>query len=363
MKEVLLSLKRLDWVLVACALLLFSIGILSIYSSSIGKDDFSNFQKQIIFGIFGFLLMFGLSFFNWRLLRDDPYFIVALYFLGLFALAGLFFFAPEIRGVKKWYQLGPFSLDPAEFLKVVLIILFAKYFSIRHIEMYRIRHILLSGLYVALPVLLLFFQPDLGSVLILIGLWVGVLLVSGIKLRHFLIMAFVAFLVAVVGWNFLLLDYQKQRVVSFFEPSDPLGAAWSQTQSKIAVGSGLIFGKGFGRGSQTQLGFLSEPQTDFIFAAIAEEFGFFGAAILLFLFSILLWRIVKIAIRAKSNFPRLFAVGFAILLIFKIFINIGMNIGLLPVIGIPLPFVSYGGSNLIASFIALGILQSIKKEL
>lgn len=360
MNQLILHLKRLDWVLIISALLLFGIGLLSIYSSSIGKSDFSNFQKQIIFGSIGLLLMFVLSFFNWRLLRDNPYLILTLYFIGLLALAGLFFFAPEIRGVKKWYQLGPFSFDPAEFLKIVLIILFAKYFSIRHIEMYRIRHILLSGLYVALPAILLFFQPDLGSVFILIGFWAGVLLVSGIKLRHFLIMTFAGLLVTVFAWNFLLLDYQKQRVISFFEPTDSLGAAWSQTQSKIAIGSGGIFGKGLGAGSQAKLGFLPEPQTDFIFAAIAEEFGLVGVAVLLFLFLILLWRIIKIALRAESNFPRLFAAGFAILLIFKIFINIGMNIGLLPVIGIPLPLVSYGGSSLLATFIGLGILQSLK---
>lgn len=360
MKSVVIHLKKLDWVLIISALLLFGIGLLSIYSSSLGRGDFSNFQKQILFGVLGLLLMFALSLFNWRVLRQDSYFVLTLYFIGILALAGLYFFAPEIRGVQKWYQLGPFSIDPAEFLKIVLIIIFAKYFSTKHIEMYRIRHLLLSGVYVLLPALLLFFQPDLGSVIVLFGLWVGVLLISGIKLRHFLILMLSFILIFAFSWSFLMQDYQKARITAFSQPADPLGAAWSQNQAKVAIGSGGILGKGFGSGSQTQLGFLPEPQTDFIFSAIAEEFGALGVLVLLFLFSVLLWRIVKIALNSTNNFPRLFAAGLAVLIVFKIFINIGMNIGILPVIGIPLPLVSYGGSSLIAAFLGLGILQSFK---
>jgi rod shape determining protein RodA len=361
-KGLILHLKKLDWILIVSILLLFGIGLLSIYSSSVGKNDFSNFKKQIIFGVVGFVLMIFLSFLNWRALRDDPYFILTLYFIGILALVGLFFFAPQIRGIKKWYQLGPLSVDPAEFVKIILIILFAKYFSTKHIEIYRIRHILLSGVYVALPSFLIFFQPDLGSIIIMLGLWIGILLISGIKLRHFLIMVLCGLLLIFFAWNFLLFEYQKERVISFFQSKDPLGASWNQNQAKIAIGSGGILGKGFGAGSQARLGFLPEPQTDFIFAAIAEEFGLVGVAILLFIFFIVLWRIIKIALRAESNFPRLFAAGLAILLIFKIFINIGMNIGLLPIIGTPLPLLSYGGSSLLATFIGFGILLSIKKS-
>ncbi|TSC75978.1 MAG: hypothetical protein G01um101430_148 [Parcubacteria group bacterium Gr01-1014_30] len=360
MNAFLLHLKRLDWTLITSALLLFGIGLLSIYSSSLGRGDFSNFQKQLIFGALGLVLMFGLSFFNWRAFRDDPYFILTLYFIGILALLGLFFFAPEVRGVRRWYQLGFISVDPAEFLKVILVILFAKYFSTKHIEMYRIRHILLSGLYVVLPSVLLFFQPDLGSVLIFFGLWIGILLISGIRTRHFLILALCGILAFVFAWNFLMLDYQKARILSFLQPRDPLGSAWSQNQSKIAIGSGGIFGKGFGAGSQTQFGFLPEPHTDFIFAAIAEEFGLAGVMVLLSLFLTLFWKTAKIALDATSNFPRLFAAGFALVLISKTFINIGMNIGIFPIVGIPLPLVSYGGSSLTATFIGLGILQSIK---
>ncbi|MDI6602669.1 MAG: FtsW/RodA/SpoVE family cell cycle protein [Patescibacteria group bacterium] len=355
-------LKKLDWILIFSALLLVGIGLLSIYSSSLGKGDFSNFNKQVIFFGIGFFLMFLLSFFDWRALRDNPYLILIFYFLCLAALAGLFFFAPEIRRVQRWYKLGALTVDPIELTKLILIILLAKYFSTRHVEMYQIRHILVSGFYFLIPISLVFFQPDLGQVIILIALWVGILIISGISFKRFLVLLFCFLLIFILAWNVALKDYQKARILSFIHPqiSDPLAIGWSQQQAKIAIGSGGIFGQGLGRGSQTQYRFLPEPQTDFIFAAFAEETGLIGVSVLLFLFSILIWRILKIAFLAQINFARLFACGFNILLISQIFIHIGMNIGLLPIIGIPLPLISYGGSNLIATFLGLGILQSFK---
>ena len=353
--------KKLDWIMIVSALLLAGFGLLSIYSSSFGDNDFSDFKKQIIFLGIGVFFLFLLSFFDWRAIRDNSYFILIFYFLCLLALAGLLFFAPVIRGVKGWYKIGPVSFDPIELTKIVLIILLAKYFSKRHIEMYKLKHILLSGFYVLLPAFLIFRQPDLGSALILIILWVGVLVISGIKLRHFLILILCSLLVSVIAWSFLLKDYQRERIVSFFAPEmEPLGISWSQNQAKIAIGSGGILGQGFGRGSQTRYGFLPEPRTDFIFASIAEEFGLAGVSVLLLLFLVIIWRIMKIAINAKSNFPRLFVSGFVIVLISQAFIHIGMNLGILPVIGISLPLVSYGGSGLIATFVSFGILQSIK---
>ena len=305
--------------------------------------------------------MVAVSFFDWREFRENPYFILALYFLCILSLLGLFFFASEIRGVRSWYKIGPVSFNPVEFTKIVLIILLAKYFSMRHIEMYRLRHILLSGFYILLPVILIFLQPDLGSVIILIILWTGILIISGIKLRHFLILVLCGLLILALSWSFLLRNYQKERIMSFFAPQiEPLGMGWNQAQAKIAIGSGGIFGQGLGSGSQTRYGFLPEPHTDFIFAAIAEEAGLVGISIMLLLFVILIWRVMKIAITSQSNFPRLFASGLAIVLFSQIFIHIGMNLGILPVIGIPLPLVSYGGSGLIATCIGLGILQSIK---
>jgi len=359
MRSLIFHLKRLDFVLILVTIFLVSLGLLSIYSSS--KVNFFNFKKQVIFFGIGFFLMIFFSFVDWRVLREDPYLILFLYFFSIVSLAGLFFFAPSIRGTKSWYKLGPISIDPIEFTKIVLIMILAKYFSMRHVEMYQIKHILISGLYFLIPSILIFLQPDLGSVLILISLWLGILIISGIKIRHFFPLLILFLLILALGWQFFLKGYQKQRIISFFQPEfEPLGIGWSQTQSKIAIGSGGIFGQGIFKGSQTQYGFLPEPQTDFIFAAIAEETGLLGVFILFFLFFILIWRIIKIVLISESNFPRLFASGLTILFISQIFIHIGMNLGLLPIIGISLPLVSYGGSSLITTFIGLGILQSIK---
>ena len=362
--EFLLHLKKLDWILIIATVLLVAIGLLSIYSSSLNKGNFLNFKKQIVFSVISIFLLIFFSFFDWRIFKENPYLILVLYFLCLLSLIGLFFFAPEIRGTKSWYKIGFISIDPIEFTKIIITILLAKYFSKRHIEMYRTSHIFISGLYFLIPTILIFFQPNLGSVLILAILWLGILIISGIKVRHFFILFLLFLLILALGWQFFLKDYQKQRIISFFQPKfEPKGIGWSQIQAKIAIGVGGIFGQGLFKGSQTQLGFLPEPQTDFIFAAIAEETGLLGVLILLLFFLILIWRIIKIALISESNFPRLFASGLAILFLSQIFIHIGMNLGILPIIGIPLPLVSYGGSSLISHFIALGILQSFRTNL
>lgn len=356
-----MGLKKLDWVMIVPALLLTGLGLLSIYSSSLGRGDFSNFQKQLVFTGIGFIFTFLISGLDWRILKNNPYLILVLYGIGILGLVGLFFFAPEIRGTKGWYRLGGISVDPIEYMKLILVILMAKYFSTRHIEMYRIRHILLSAVYFILPIILISFQPNLGSALVLLILWVATLLVSGIKMRHFLFLLLIGIFLAIFSWNFFLQDYQKARILTFLEPEiDPLGMGWNQLQAKIAIGNGGIFGQGIGKGTQTQHFFLPEPQTDFIFSAIGEELGFIGILALFLLYFALIWRILKVGIEAQSNFPRLFATGFATLIIAELFLNIGMNLGLLPIVGLPLPLVSYGGSSLIFTYIGLGMLQSIK---
>lgn len=353
-------LKKLDWWLIISAILIVGFGLVSIYSTSLPKGNFLNFEKQIVFFVAGVSLMLLISFFDYRVLRNNSYLILALYFISLFLLAGLFFFAPEIRGTRGWYKIGFFSFDPIEPVKLVLIILLAKYFSMRHVEMYKFRHIVFSGIYVFLPSLLIFLKPDLGGVMILVAMWLGILFISGIKIKHFLILFLCSLLIIGFTWSFLLKDYQKDRVLSFIFPYNPLGGSWSQAQSKITIGSGMIFGQGVGKGSQVQYGFLPEPHTDFIFSVIAEEWGFLGISTFFLLYINLIWRILKIAIESQTNFPRLFASGFAIVLIVQFFINIGMNLSMLPVVGIYLPLVSYGGSGLIGTFLGLGILQSIK---
>lgn len=353
--------QKFDWLLAASALLLCAFGLASLYGIGASQGDFSNFTKQAIFLASGFILMIVLSFFNWQNLREDPYFILIIYFLALISLAGLLLFAPSIRGVKSWYRVAGISLDPIELTKIILVILLAKYFSLRHVEMYRIQHIFLSGFYVLLPTILVFLQPNMGSVLVLVFLWLGILFVSGIKVRHFLVLCLCAIVLFVVGWNAFLKDYQKTRIVSFIFPqSEPLGAGWSQIQAKIAIGSGQLFGKGLGQGTQTQYGFLPEPHNDFIFSVIGEELGFVGVSVLLLLNIFLIGRILKIAANAKTNFCRLLALGLALNLVIQVFVNIGMNLGIMPVIGVALPFVSYGGSGLVANFMSLGILEGIR---
>jgi rod shape determining protein RodA len=352
--------KKLDWGLILPAGVLVCFGLVALYSAAIAKNDFGNFEKQIIFFVVGFLAMVVISFFDYKILKNNSYLILILYGICLLILAGLHFFAPDIRGTRGWYKIGFLSLDPIEPTKIILVVLLAKYFSMRHVEMYKIRNIIFSGLYVLIPAFLVFIKPDMGGVMVFLLIWLGILLVSGIKIKHFLILGLCFLVVAGFAWGFLLKDYQKQRITAFFMPYDYLGASWSQNQTKISVGSGQIFGEGLAKGSQVQYGFLPEPHTDFIFSVIAQEWGLVGVLALFTVYGFLIWRVLKIAIESRSNFPRLFASGFAIVLIVQFFINIGMNLSLLPVVGIYLPFISYGGSGLIGNFVSLGILQSIK---
>lgn len=354
--------KNLDWGLITPAGTMVLFGLAGIWSTCAAKNDFLNFEKQAIFFAVGFLLMVLVSFLDYRILRNNSYLILVLYFLCLLLLLGLQFFAPEIRGTKGWYKVGLLSLDPIEPTKIVLVILLAKYFSMRHVEMYKFRHIVFSGIYVALPALLVFIKPDLGGTMVLLLIWLGILLISGIRIKHFLILSMCFILLATALWFFVLKDYQRERVTAFLFPYDYFGASWSQNQTKISIGSGQIFGQGLAKGSQVQFGFLPEPHTDFIFSVIAEEWGLAGVMALFFAYGFLVWRILKIAIESQYNFPRLFATGFAVILIAQFFINISMNLSMLPVVGIYLPFVSYGGSGLIGNFIALGILQSMKSR-
>lgn len=361
-RKIINHLKKLDLVLIFIPIFLVSLGLVAIYSSSFYKKDFLNFKKQIFFLIIGLFLMVLISFFDWRILRTNKFLVYSLYFFSLFLLSLLYFFGKTTRGAKIWYKLGIFSFDPIEILKLSLVLVLANYFSQKHIELYNLSHILISGIFILLPSLLIFFQPNLGSVLILLFLWLAILLTSEINLRYFFALFFLVILLFFVSWQFFLKEYQKQRILGFLfpKPEDKFKINWSQNQAKIAIGSGGFWGKGILKGSQSQLGFLPEPQTDFIFASLAEQIGLVGVFLLLISFFILLYKILKICFSKNVNFTKLFGVGFASLIIFQVFVNMGMNLGILPIIGLSLPFVSYGGSSLIFNFIFLGILQSIK---
>lgn len=341
-------------------LLLVVIGLISLYSLS-GVSAFPFFRRQLLWVGIGVALMMGASFIDFRLFRTQSTVVLVFYLLSVLSLVAILVVGARIRGVRAWFQIGGVALQPVEAAKLTLVILLAKFFSKRHIEIYRIRHLVVSGLYLLVPTFFVLLQPDLGSAIVLISVWLAVVLFSGMKVRHFFSLVAIAGLIAWAAWSAVLLPYQKSRITSFLDPyRDPKGAGYQMIQSMVAVGSGKMWGKGLGYGSQSHLHFLPEPQTDFIFAAFAEEWGFVGTLILLALFFIVLWRVVRIGIRAKDNFSRLFTLGFSALITTQTFIHIGMNMAIMPITGITLPFVSYGGSSLIMSLVGIGIVQNIK---
>lgn len=353
------QIKKCDWVLTIAVLLLVLVGLLSIYG--IGRSENLNiFKRQLVYVALGIFIMFLFSIMDYRFFRDNPYLLLIFYVLGVALLIGVLLIGREIRGVTSWLRIGQWGFEPVELVKLVMILILAKYFSLRHIEVYRLRHLIVSGLYVIVPLVLILVQPELGYVLILSFVWLVMVVIAGIRLKHILFLVLIGVIIFSVGWLFLLQDYQKERVLSFISPySDPLGGGYNIIQSIIAVGSGKFFGRGLGRGPQSQLNFLPEQHTDFIFATIAEEWGFAGSFFILFLLGFIFYKLVKISFNSSNNFARLFSIGFASMILFQAIINIGMNVGLFPIIGIPLPFVSFGGSSMVMSFVGLGIIQSI----
>ncbi len=362
-------LKKLDWVLIGAILLLIIIGLLSIASASQARTGvFTNFKKQLFFSVVGLIFLGIFCFIDYRFFRNYSVVVLALYILSIFLLLLLLVLGSQVRGTVSWFQfgspIGELGFEPVEIMKFVLIVILAKYFSSRHVDFGLIQHIFISGFYVLIPVALVLLQPDLGSASLLLIIWVGIMLGAGIRARHLLALFLIFAIITGFSSRFFLKDYQRARILTFFEPKkDPLGRGYNILQSIIAIGSGGFWGKKLGHGSQSQLNFLPEQHTDFIFATIAEEWGFLGLALVLVLWGIIFWRLFIIAIGATTNFARLFVFGFMLLLLAQMGINIGMNMGFFPVIGIPLPILSYGGSSLLATLIAFGIVQNIKINL
>ena len=342
---------------------LLAMSALTLWSLSLENGDKGDFVRQLVWILIGTVFFVAMSAFDYRIFRNNSIPVLAAYTAGVVLLMAVFFWGKISHGSQGWIILGPISIEPVEFVKLTLVILLAKYFALRHVEMYRFRHILVSGLYVAIPSILVLVQPDIGSFAILISIWVSMMFAAGIKVKHIAFLIAGAVLGGAFAWNTLLRAYQKDRVLAFLHPQvDVYGHGYQALQSIIAVASGGIWGKGIGQGTQTQFGFLPEAHTDFIFAAIGEQLGLIGMLAVITLFAILLWRIFVLAQHAPNNFIRLSAVGFAMMIFSQACISIAMNIGLLPITGIPLPFVSYGGSSIISLLIALGFLQSMWRE-
>jgi len=343
----------IDWWLISAVIFLTLLGLVTMYTFD---GDNSYFEKQIAWigiALFGLIISI-IPDYRFLRLGNTTFFI----YLGvLFLLILVLFVGETVKGAQSRFDLFFFSLQPSDPAKLVLIAILAKYFSKRHELINDFRHILVSGAYAFFIFGLVFIQPDFGSAIILFSVWFGMVLVAGISFRHLAVVGMVG-VVAFLGlWNFGFQEYQKDRIMTFLHPlADIQGTGYNAYQSTIAVGSGQLLGKGVGYGTQSKLQFLPEYETDFIFAAFAEEWGLIGVLLLFSLFSIVIWRLLYHAIRGATNFERLFAVGVAILFTSHFFVHIGMNIGLLPVTGTTVPFLSYGGSHLLTEFLGVGIV-------
>jgi rod shape determining protein RodA len=341
--------------------LVLPISIAGLFTMNSFVGTISFFDKQIIWLLASAIIFFIFSFIDWRFLRRTDV-VVTLFFLNCAVLLFLFFLGKVVNGSKSWFNFGGFSFQPADISKPILILVLAKYFSRRHILIRHLRHIIVSGVYAFIIFLLVFLQPDFGSAMVIFFIWLGMVIVSGLSKTHLAVLLFLGLIIFAFLWNFSFASYQKDRIKTFISPmSDIRGAGYNAFQSVIAIGSGSVLGKGIGYGTQSRLNFLPEYQTDFIFAAFAEEWGMIGAIILLALYSILIVRIVKQSYLGATNFEIFFGLGIAIYFMCHIFINIGMNLGLMPITGLTLPFMSYGGSHLLAEFSALGLLSGMNR--
>lgn len=347
-----------DWLLFFSVLLVVSFGLVTM-STFVGENFF--FEKQIIslgVAIIAFFLATRMD--TDILKRTDV--LVTLFLIMSAILLVLFGIGSIAKGAQSWFKLGIFAFQPADAMKLLLILILAKYFSRRHIEIAHFRHIIVSGVYAFIPFAMVLLQPDFGSAMIIFFIWMGMILVSGVSKKHLALV----FLVGVVAfgslWVGVFKPYQKARILNFFHPlADIRGTGYNAYQSTIAVGAGQVSGKGVGYGTQSRLRFLPEYQTDFIFSAFAEEWGLIGVSILFALFTLIIVRILLVSMVLGTNFEMLYGIGVAIFFIAHFTVNIGMTIGLLPVTGVPVPFMSFGGSHLLVEFLALGLLVSMKK--
>lgn len=348
----------IDWLLFFSTLPILGAGLLTM-SSFTEKSTY--FGRQLLWIGISFLIFFGLSFIDFRFLKRTRI-LVTLFFSIVLVLVSLFVIGHVSKGAQSWLQFGFFSIEPSDPAQIIVVLILAKYFSRRHIEIRNIRHIIISAVYAGLICLLILVQPDFGGALAILFIWFGLVLVSGISRKHSLSVVLIGVMVFIGLWGYVLKPYQKDRITAFIHPlADTQGSGYNAYQSTIAVGSGQLMGKGVGYGTQSRLNFLPEYRTDFIFAAFAEEWGFIGVILLFTMYGVLIWRILVNTLHGASNFEVLYGLGVAIFVAVHFTINVGMNIGLLPVTGVTIPFMSYGGSHLVTEFTALGILMGMRR--
>ena len=350
-------------ILVLCLIILNAISLAALYSSLHQEGEFVHqnvFYRQIVWIVIFWVTMYGFSFINYRLYFDSSIFIYAVSIILLIAVK---LFGKEIMGAHRWFSFFGLNFQPSEFSKLAVVILLARIFSDKADRRVLINKVAIPFSFVVLSGFLVFRQPDLGtaSILFLLFFMMG-FSVKSIKKRYLAAIIIAGIILAPLGWH-KLRDYQKKRLIVFINPNvDPLGAGYTIIQSKIAIGSGKIIGRGFLAGTQNQFNFLPERHTDFIFTVIAEEFGFLGCVILLFLYCFILRIIYKKIKQAKDSFAQFLILGIYSIFFLHVFINIGMTMGIIPVVGLPLLFLSYGGTHLIITAIFLGIFFNITRQ-
>ncbi len=351
--------RQLNWLLIAPALLLVIYGLIVSFSLGAVKlpVDFSLFWKQVIFSIVGVLLLFLFSVIDYRYYRSWG---SAIYIFAVAVSIGVLLFGTTIRATKGWFVIFGMTIQVVEFVKVMFIIALSAYFSRLKSSLVRFRDLFISALGIGALVFLTFLQRDMGSGLLLLCIYLGMLFLVRTRKSHMILLAAVLIAASIFSWFFILQPFQKERILTFLHPSrDPLGIGYNVKQSTIAIGSGQWFGRGLTLGSQSRLDFLPERQNDFIFAVIGEALGFAGILVLFSLFIALYYQMLRIARRSRDDFGILLAGGIAIALMLQTAVNISTNIGLLPIAGLPLPFLSAGGSSLMVSFLSVGIVASI----
>ena len=348
-----------DWTLLGIVLLIASIGILNLYSAAakVEVSGTSLYLKQIFWLLIGLAVMVTIAFIEYRFYSDFAY---IAYSIALFLLIVVLGYGIITSGAQRWVKIGSLSFQPSEFVKISLILALAKFFHRpHHPKGYSLKHLHLPFLLLLLPMVLILKQPDLGTAIILLLVFFSILIFVKIRWTSLLTIGLAGGAVVPLLWGFLK-EYQKKRIVTFFNPDlDPLGAGYHLIQSKIAVGSGGIIGKGFMKGTQCKLGFLPEQQTDFIFSVLGEEWGLIGSLFVVGLYLVLILWGLRIVVQAKDRFGAILAFGVVAMLFWHVFINIGMVLGMMPVVGIPLPLLSYGGSFIISTLIGVGLLLNV----
>ncbi|MCI0479690.1 rod shape-determining protein RodA [Candidatus Uhrbacteria bacterium] len=348
-----------DWTLLLAATTLTVIGLLSIYGIGISSalSDLFQFKKQLVAAVVGWTVVFGAVFLDYRQIKP---FALWLYAAGAALLIGVLLFGSTVRGMRGWFVVGRLSFQPVEIAKVMLAVFLAAYLS-RHAHR-RLGWIPFvgSGVAAAGYVGLVMLQPDFGSAFVMIAMWLVTVVFVGLPRRAWLLLLVGAVAVGALLWTVGLKPYQRDRLVSFVQPAaDPRGAGYNVTQARIAIGSGGLLGKGIGEGSQARLRFLPEASTDFMFSVLGEELGFVGIAIILALFCLLLFRFIRIAESSPNPFSQILLVALVASVTFHLIVNAGMNLGVMPVTGIPLPFVSAAPSALLVAFLTIALAQSV----